>query len=276
MGYEVTRLTGADLTPEKLARPRRRGDRRPRLQRPRPTSPRTCRRCSPTSRPAATSSCSTTGPNGLKTSKLAPYDLRLSDARVTDENAPVTFLAPDHPALNTPNKITRGRLRGLGAGARHLLPDAVGRALHADPRVQRPGRDAAEGRPAGGASTARATSSTPASCSSGNFPPACPGPTGCSPTWSRWANDPPRRRSSRPAAPPPRTSRRTRRPACRGSRTWPGVYLVVLGCFVTVGRAAGRARAGVFMNLLDFAGPGRQRWSASRPTASGGRAGGGT
>ncbi len=31
MGYEVTRLAGADLTPEKLARPRRRGDRRPRL-----------------------------------------------------------------------------------------------------------------------------------------------------------------------------------------------------------------------------------------------------
>ena len=38
-------------------------------------------------------------PNGLKTNRLAPYDLRLSDARVTDENAPVTFLAPDHPAL---------------------------------------------------------------------------------------------------------------------------------------------------------------------------------
>jgi hypothetical protein len=31
--------------------------------------------------------------------------LRLSGERVTDENAPVTFLAPDHPVLNTPNKI---------------------------------------------------------------------------------------------------------------------------------------------------------------------------
>ena len=39
-------------------------------------------------------------PNGLRTNRLAPYDLRLSDARVTDENAPVTFLAPDHPALD--------------------------------------------------------------------------------------------------------------------------------------------------------------------------------
>ena len=45
-------------------------------------------------------------PEGLKTTKIAPYDLHLSGERVTDETAPVTFLAPDHPALNTPNKIT--------------------------------------------------------------------------------------------------------------------------------------------------------------------------
>ncbi len=51
-------------------------------------------------------------PNGLRTTKLAPYDLRLSDARVTDENAPVTFLAPDHPVLNTPNKITAADMEG--------------------------------------------------------------------------------------------------------------------------------------------------------------------
>ena len=42
----------------------------------------------------------------LPNAKLAPYDLRISRDRVTDENAAVTFLAPDHPALNTPNKIT--------------------------------------------------------------------------------------------------------------------------------------------------------------------------
>jgi len=33
--------------------------------------------------------------------------LHLSEERVTDETAPVAFLAPDHPALNTPNKITK-------------------------------------------------------------------------------------------------------------------------------------------------------------------------
>jgi LmbE family N-acetylglucosaminyl deacetylase len=42
----------------------------------------------------------------LPDAKLAPYDLKISRDRVTDETAAVTFLAPDHPALNTPNKIT--------------------------------------------------------------------------------------------------------------------------------------------------------------------------
>ncbi len=45
-------------------------------------------------------------PDGLKTSALAPFALHLSGDRVTDENAAVTFIAPDHPILNTPNKIT--------------------------------------------------------------------------------------------------------------------------------------------------------------------------
>jgi len=37
--------------------------------------------------------------------QLAPYPLTLNDARITDENAPVTFIEPDHPLLNSPNKI---------------------------------------------------------------------------------------------------------------------------------------------------------------------------
>lgn len=40
---------------------------------------------------------------------LGPYELSIAGPapanRVTDETAPVTFLAPDHPALNSPNKI---------------------------------------------------------------------------------------------------------------------------------------------------------------------------
>jgi hypothetical protein len=37
--------------------------------------------------------------------QLAPYKLLLGGERVTDENAPITFIEPDHPLLNTPNKM---------------------------------------------------------------------------------------------------------------------------------------------------------------------------
>jgi hypothetical protein len=50
--------------------------------------------------------------NDLKTDQLAPYSLRLSGDRVTDENAAITFLAPEHPVLNTPNKITQADFDG--------------------------------------------------------------------------------------------------------------------------------------------------------------------
>jgi hypothetical protein len=38
--------------------------------------------------------------------EAAPLPMRISRDRVTREDAPVTFLAPDHPVLNTPNEIT--------------------------------------------------------------------------------------------------------------------------------------------------------------------------
>ncbi len=37
--------------------------------------------------------------------QLAPYKLILGGERVTDENAPITFLEPDHSLLNSPNKM---------------------------------------------------------------------------------------------------------------------------------------------------------------------------
>lgn len=37
--------------------------------------------------------------------QLAPYKLILGNERITDENAPITFLEPQHPLLNTPNKL---------------------------------------------------------------------------------------------------------------------------------------------------------------------------
>jgi len=44
---------------------------------------------------------------GLVTEGLAPYPLKLSRDRVTDEFAKVTILTPEHPVLNSPNKITQ-------------------------------------------------------------------------------------------------------------------------------------------------------------------------
>ena len=48
----------------------------------------------------------------IKVDQLAPYHLKLSRDRVTDENAKVTFLSPKHSLLNTPNKITTKDFEG--------------------------------------------------------------------------------------------------------------------------------------------------------------------
>ncbi|MBP4137172.1 PIG-L family deacetylase [Flavobacterium geliluteum] len=50
--------------------------------------------------------------NGLITDKIAPFPLKISADRVTDENAKITFLAPHHPILNTPNTITEKDFQG--------------------------------------------------------------------------------------------------------------------------------------------------------------------
>ena len=111
MGYEVTSLTGADLTPERL-----RGldavvigirafnvrtDLAERL-------------------PALFAYVEAGGTvvmqyntlDGLREGWLAPFQLHLSRDRVTDEHAPVTILAPEHPVLTTPNRITAADFEG--------------------------------------------------------------------------------------------------------------------------------------------------------------------
>ena len=44
--------------------------------------------------------------------KIGPYDFEISRTRVTDENAAVKFLRPEHPVLNFPNKITSNDFNG--------------------------------------------------------------------------------------------------------------------------------------------------------------------
>ena len=48
----------------------------------------------------------------LVTDNIAPYPLKLSKDRVTEEDAEVRFLAPNHKVLNFPNKITTADFKG--------------------------------------------------------------------------------------------------------------------------------------------------------------------
>ncbi len=44
--------------------------------------------------------------------KIGPYNFNITRTRVTDENAKVTLLKPEHPAFNFPNKITDEDFKG--------------------------------------------------------------------------------------------------------------------------------------------------------------------
>ncbi len=48
----------------------------------------------------------------LATEAIGPYGFHIGSKRVTDETAPVTFLAPNHPVLNWPNRITAEDFKG--------------------------------------------------------------------------------------------------------------------------------------------------------------------
>lgn len=111
MGFKVTELTGADLTPEKLS--------------PLDAVVIGVRamnvRTDLADHMAALFAYVENGgtvieqynrPNGIKTQKMAPYDLRVSGDRVTDEKATMTLLVPDHPAFNSPNKIENSDFDG--------------------------------------------------------------------------------------------------------------------------------------------------------------------
>lgn len=50
--------------------------------------------------------------NNLVTKEIAPYPLKITNDRVTNENAAVTFIAPQHSVLHHPNKITKNDFTG--------------------------------------------------------------------------------------------------------------------------------------------------------------------
>ena len=115
MGYVVHRLTGADLTPEKLKGLDavvigvRAFNERTDLKAAFPG-------LLAWVEAGGTVIAQYNRPNGLKAEQLGPYPLSIEGPapalRVTDETAPVTLLAPDHAAVNTPNKINPADFNG--------------------------------------------------------------------------------------------------------------------------------------------------------------------
>lgn len=51
-------------------------------------------------------------PQRVNASLIGPYKFDIVNRRVTDENASITFLKPDHPVMNFPNKITQEDFKG--------------------------------------------------------------------------------------------------------------------------------------------------------------------
>ena len=62
---------------------------------------------------------------------IAPFDMHLSQDRVTDENAEVRFLAPNHPVLNYPNKITAQDFQGWKQEQGLYYPNSFDKAFTA-------------------------------------------------------------------------------------------------------------------------------------------------
>jgi len=111
MGYTVTMLTGADLTPEKLR------DLDAVVIGVRAFNIRKDLAANMANLFAFVEAGGNVvvqynKPQGLVTNKIAPFDLQVGGERVTDKDSKMTFLAPEHPALTTPNKITEADFSG--------------------------------------------------------------------------------------------------------------------------------------------------------------------
>jgi LmbE family N-acetylglucosaminyl deacetylase len=85
----------------------------------------------------------TTG--GLKLKNPSPFELHISHNRVTDENSPVTFLDKDHPALNSPNKITTKDFEGWVQERGLYFPDEWGPQFTPILSLKDPGEKPKEG-----------------------------------------------------------------------------------------------------------------------------------
>jgi hypothetical protein len=76
---------------------------------------------------------------------LAPYPMKLSRTRVTDETAEVRFRLPEHPVLNSPNKLTSKDFEGWIQERGLYFPGEWDAALEAPLSMNDPDEKPADG-----------------------------------------------------------------------------------------------------------------------------------
>ncbi len=76
---------------------------------------------------------------------IAPFPLKISRTRVTDENAEMRILLPNHPVLNTPNKITAADFNGWVQERGLYFASTWDKAFEAPLSSNDPGEQPAEG-----------------------------------------------------------------------------------------------------------------------------------
>ena len=81
----------------------------------------------------------------LPMEEIAPFELKISRDRVTVEEAEVRFLAPDHPVLNFPNKITQKDFEGWVQERGLYFPDEWGKEFTPILSSNDPGEAPADG-----------------------------------------------------------------------------------------------------------------------------------
>jgi hypothetical protein len=83
--------------------------------------------------------------NELVVDKIAPFPLKLSRTRVTDETAEIRFLLPEHAVLNAPNKLTVKDFEGWVQERGLYYPGEWDAAFQAPLSSNDPGEKAADG-----------------------------------------------------------------------------------------------------------------------------------
>jgi LmbE family N-acetylglucosaminyl deacetylase len=133
-------------------------------------------------------------PNGLRTKELGPYPLSIAGNapqwRVTDETAPVTFLAPTNAGLTTPNKIVPSDFDGWVQERGAYFPSSFDED-HYTPLLAM--SDPGEPPLKSGVLVAQYGKGYFVYTGLAFFrqlPAGVPEPTGYSPTWFHWANEP--------------------------------------------------------------------------------------